>query len=30
MGNTEIKEVRRALARKFWKSGVVMPDKEEI
>ena len=30
MGNTEIREVRRALARKFWKSGVVMPDKEEI
>lgn len=30
MRNTEIKEVRRALTRKFWKSGVVIPDKEEI
>ncbi len=30
MGNEEIKEVRIALARKFWKVGVIMPDKEEI
>lgn len=30
MGNEEIREVRIALARKFWKVGVVMPDKEEI
>lgn len=30
MGNEEIREVRRALGRKFWKAGVVMPDKEEI
>ncbi|HAT68087.1 MAG: hypothetical protein A2481_02820 [Candidatus Yonathbacteria bacterium RIFOXYC2_FULL_47_9] len=30
MGNEEIKEVRVALHRKFWKAGVVMPDKEEI
>ncbi len=30
MGNAEIKEVRRALTRKFWKSGVVIPDKEGI
>ncbi len=30
MGNEEIKEVRTALARKFWKAGVIMPDKEGI
>lgn len=30
MGNEEIKDVRTALHRKFWKAGVVMPDKEEI
>lgn len=30
MGNEEIKEVRTALHRKFWKAGVVIPDKEEI
>ncbi len=30
MGNEEIKEVRTALARKFWKVAVVMPDREEI
>ncbi len=30
MGNAEIKEVRTALTRKFWKAGVVMPDKEQI
>lgn len=30
MGNEEIKDVRTALRRKFWKAGVVMPDKEEI
>lgn len=30
MGNKEIREVRTALHRKFWKSGVVLPDKEEI
>ena len=30
MGNEEIKDVRTALKRKFWKAGVVMPDKEEI
>ncbi len=30
MGNEEIKEVRLALTRKFWKSGVVIPDKEGI
>lgn len=30
MGNEEILEVRTALRRKFWKSNVVMPDKEEI
>ncbi|MBI5798671.1 MAG: hypothetical protein HZB10_01955 [Candidatus Yonathbacteria bacterium] len=30
MGNEEIRDVRTALHRKFWKAGVVMPDKEEI
>lgn len=30
MNNSEIKEVRTAFARKFWKTRVVMPDKEEI
>ena len=30
MNNTDIKEVRAALFNKFWKSGVVVPDKEEI
>lgn len=30
LGNEEICEVRTALHRKFWKAGVVMPDKEEI
>ena len=30
MGNEEIKDVRTALHRKFWKSNVVIPDKEEI
>lgn len=30
MKNEEIREVRRALHRKFWKAGVVMPDREEI
>ncbi|OIP65382.1 MAG: hypothetical protein COV32_01785 [Candidatus Yonathbacteria bacterium CG10_big_fil_rev_8_21_14_0_10_43_136] len=30
MGNEEIKDVRTALQRKFWKSTVVIPDKEEI
>ena len=30
MKNEEIHEVRTALHRKFWKAGVVMPDKEEI
>lgn len=29
-GNEEIKETRAALARKFWKTGTTMPDKEEI
>lgn len=30
MGNDEIRDVRTALHRKFWKSTVVIPDKEEI
>lgn len=30
MNNTDIREVRAALFNKFWKSGVVVPDKEEI
>lgn len=30
MDNSEIKEVREALTRKFWKTRVVFPDKEEI
>ncbi len=30
MGNEEIREVRTALHRKFWKAGVIIPDKEEI
>jgi len=30
MGNEEIRDVRTALHRKFWKVGVVMPDKEQI
>lgn len=30
MGNEEIRDVRTALHRKFWKAPVVMPDKEEI
>jgi putative peptidoglycan lipid II flippase len=30
MDNVEVRDVRRALARKFWKTRVVMPDKEEI
>ncbi|OHA79134.1 MAG: hypothetical protein A2747_01380 [Candidatus Yonathbacteria bacterium RIFCSPHIGHO2_01_FULL_44_41] len=30
MGNEEIRDVRTALKHKFWKSGVVIPDKEEI
>ena len=30
MGNEEIKEVRTALHRKFWKAGIVLPDKEGI
>lgn len=30
MGNEEIRDVRTALHRKFWKAGVVIPDKEEI
>lgn len=30
MKNEEIREVRRALGRKFWKSGAVIPDREEI
>ncbi|MBI5400495.1 MAG: hypothetical protein HZB12_00025 [Candidatus Yonathbacteria bacterium] len=30
MGNEEICEVRTALHRKFWKAGVIIPDKEEI
>lgn len=30
MGNEEIKEVRIALTRKFWKSGFIIPGKEEI
>lgn len=30
MGNDEIREVRTALHRKFWKAGVIIPDKEEI
>ncbi len=30
MGNEEIRDVRTALHRKFWKSAVVIPDKEEI
>ena len=30
MDNTEVREVRTALTRKFWKTRVVMPDKEEI
>ncbi|HAS85016.1 MAG TPA: hypothetical protein DCS23_03040 [Candidatus Yonathbacteria bacterium] len=30
MGNEEVRDVRTALHRKFWKSNVVMPDKEEI
>lgn len=30
MRNEEIRDIREALHRKFWKVGVVMPDKEEI
>lgn len=30
MGNEEISEVRIALHKKFWKAGVIIPDKEEI
>lgn len=30
MGNDEIREVRTALHRKFWKAGIIIPDKEEI
>ncbi|MEK7569258.1 MAG: lipid II flippase MurJ [Patescibacteria group bacterium] len=30
MGNEEIREVRTALHRKFWKVGVIIPDREEI
>lgn len=30
MGNEEIRDVRTALHRKFWKAGVIIPDKEEI
>jgi len=30
MGNEEIRDIRTALHRKFWKVGVVMPDKEGI
>lgn len=30
MGNDEVRDVRTALHRKFWKAGVVIPDKEEI
>ncbi|MBI5078229.1 MAG: hypothetical protein HZB11_02605 [Candidatus Yonathbacteria bacterium] len=30
MGNEEIREVRTALHRKFWKVAVIIPDKEEI
>lgn len=30
MGNEEIIEVRTALHKKFWKAGVIIPDKEEI
>ncbi|MCK9345034.1 MAG: hypothetical protein M0P64_02830 [Candidatus Pacebacteria bacterium] len=30
MGNEEIRDVREALKRKFWKAPIVMPDKEEI
>lgn len=30
MGNEEIREVRTALHRKFWKAGVIIPDREEI
>jgi putative peptidoglycan lipid II flippase len=30
MGNEEIRDVRTALHKKFWKSPVVIPDKEEI
>lgn len=30
IGNEEIRDVRTSLHRKFWKAGVVIPDKEEI
>lgn len=30
MNNTDIREVRAAFFNKFWKSGVVIPDREEI
>lgn len=30
MGNEEIRDVRMALHRKFWKAEVVIPDKDEI
>lgn len=30
MGNEEIRDVRTALKRKFWKANVVLPSKEEI
>lgn len=30
MGNEEIKDVRTAIHRKFWKTTVIIPDKEEI
>lgn len=30
MGNEDICEVRTALKHKFWKAGVIIPDKEEI
>lgn len=30
MGNEEIRDVRSAIKRKFWKATVVIPDKEEI
>jgi len=30
IGNEEIRDVRMSLHRKFWKAGVIIPDKEEI
>ena len=30
MGNTEIKGIRTALRHKFWKTSVIIPDKERM